>query len=684
MQTPGDLKSIPPVMNLAITGISKVVQTMFGVQLELAGPPQRFSADDMSYGQNISLVRASGSWEIGIFGTDASCKNFGRLLLGMGENEEPAIEETLDLLGELVNMVCGLVKKRVEGGSELQLGVPMALLPDECKKYTPKYIPVFAQKLICADVAGELYLVLSEREQVGLYREAIALLDSQQVHDAAVLGATISVLSEAQEHLSADISEGFRGTLVLVESTLMGLLNEDYSSTAAAVGWARETLVDLDEALAQGTAHKFDTKAPPSFGSAAAHTTQPHVERDADLLDTLADFLQESEDGLQVADTILMSIEQGSRDSEQVNKLFRVFHSMKGLSSFLDLTDVTQITHKTETLLAQVRDGKLALQGSALDVVFEATEMMRGQLESIRGAIKAQVAYLPCPGKEELLDRLEAAMRGETLSTSRKASATMLQAEPVDEAPQLKETVKIATDLLERLARTADRLRALDAQLSQSMSGEVNELTTDLAAAHADVCEVAALMQMVSLNTLFSKMTRMVRDLSKKTGKLAKVSVSGDDTMVSRVISEKLGDPLVHMIRNAVDHGIEDADERKLAGKPPMGNIKLSAEHTIREGKRWVLIELRDDGKGLVREAIVNKAISKGLIQKDAALADEQIYDLIFAPGFSTAATVTAISGRGVGMDVVRRNIQSLGGDIKIKSREGYGSSFRISLPLQI
>jgi two-component system chemotaxis sensor kinase CheA len=189
-------------------------------------------------------------------------------------------------------------------------------------------------------------------------------------------------------------------------------------------------------------------------------------------------------------------------------------------------------------------------------------------------------------------------------------------------------------------------------------------------------------MQLASLTTLFQKMTRMVRDLSKKTGKLARLVLAGQDTAIERSMAEKLSDPLVHMIRNAVDHGIEDSELRRSLGKPPLGTIRLSAAHEEVHGRRCVVIRLADDGKGLDPEFLRAKAVSKGLIASDADLTREECYLLIFHAGFSTAAAVTAISGRGVGMDVVRRNIEALGGTILITSEVGRGSTFTISLPL--
>ncbi|NQV80757.1 MAG: chemotaxis protein CheA [Alphaproteobacteria bacterium] len=182
------------------------------------------------------------------------------------------------------------------------------------------------------------------------------------------------------------------------------------------------------------------------------------------------------------------------------------------------------------------------------------------------------------------------------------------------------------------------------------------------------------------VGSIFQRMPRLVRELSAQTGKKAKLVMQGEGTEVDKTVTERLSDPLTHMIRNALDHGIETPEERMAAGKVAEGTVRLSAEH---KGGR-IVIELSDDGRGINRERVREKAIEKGLIQSDAVLTDEETDMLIFAPGFSTAASVSNLSGRGVGMDVVKRNVQDLGGRIGVKSAPGKGSSITLTLPLTL
>ena len=187
-------------------------------------------------------------------------------------------------------------------------------------------------------------------------------------------------------------------------------------------------------------------------------------------------------------------------------------------------------------------------------------------------------------------------------------------------------------------------------------------------------------IRMLPISFSFSRFPRLVRDLSKKMGKKIELTMTGEQTEVDKTVLEKIGDPLVHLVRNSLDHGIETPDIRKAAGKTETGQLELCAFH---EGGD-IIIQVIDDGAGLSRERILNKAIEKGLVNENEELSDERVYNLIFQPGFSTADQVSDVSGRGVGMDVVRRNVRDLGGNVSINSNEGAGSTVTIRLPLTL
>lgn len=217
-------------------------------------------------------------------------------------------------------------------------------------------------------------------------------------------------------------------------------------------------------------------------------------------------------------------------------------------------------------------------------------------------------------------------------------------------------------------------------QLSPQQHGELIRGVDEMMHHTRELQEAVMAVRMQPVKSIFSRMPRLVRDLSSQLGKEIDMEMHGEQTEVDKTIIEQLSDPLTHMIRNSVDHGIESPDAREQAGKPRRGEIHLSAEH--RGGR--IVIEIRDDGGGINREKVKQKAIEKGVISPEATLSPEEIDMLIFAPGFSTAETVSNVSGRGVGMDVVKRNIESLGGVVQVENRPGEGSTFGISLPLTL
>ncbi|MCB1150865.1 chemotaxis protein CheA, partial [bacterium] len=250
-----------------------------------------------------------------------------------------------------------------------------------------------------------------------------------------------------------------------------------------------------------------------------------------------------------------------------------------------------------------------------------------------------------------------------------------------------REAVRVDADRLDLLVETIGELVIAEAMVSQSgelRAGASVEVARNLD--HLDkICrelqEIGMALRMVPVRPIFQKMARLARDLSRKVNRSIEFTMSGEDTELDKPVVDKIGDPLVHMIRNAVDHGIEsDPAEREALGKSRTGNIRLTAYH---KGGN-IVIEVQDDGKGLDRERIMAKAVERGLVKEGQVLSDREVFNLIFEPGFSTAKQVTDVSGRGVGMDVVRRNVEELRGSVEIESTMGKGSIFRFKLPLTL
>lgn len=465
------------------------------------------------------------------------------------------------------------------------------------------------------------------------------------------------------------------------------------------------------------------------------------VERDEETVALLAEFLQEGEEGLAQVDTILMNIESQGLHPENIDAIFRVFHTLKGVAGFLELYTIESLAHTTENLLNQSRKGEVVLAGAVLDLIFDSTESMRALLADVREGVETGRGIRNRPEVPQLVVRLKAAIDGnipaeapvppvpkgtkvgeilvmtgattkdevdsalhsqektgkplgeelvtrKSVAPKQVAQAIRTQkraAEPTRMA-KLRETVKVDLERVDSLVEMVGELVIVESMLAASPElGDVSSLRlqkylSQLGKISRDLQSVGMQLRMIPLRGVFQKMARLVRDLSKKSHKKVRLIQHGESTEMDRSMVEQISDPLIHMIRNSVDHGIEEPENRDELGKPTEGTIELSAYH---EGSS-IVISIRDDGRGLNREAIVKKAVSQGLIRSGDHLSDSEVFNLIFAPGFSTAQQVTQISGRGVGMDVVKKNIDAMRGRIAIESKLGQGTEFRLILPLTL
>jgi len=452
--------------------------------------------------------------------------------------------------------------------------------------------------------------------------------------------------------------------------------------------------------------------------------------------DLLSDFVTEAREHLENADVQLLTLETDPQDADALNAVFRSFHTIKGVSGFLSLEDIKSLAHEAENLLDKARKGSLTLSGSAIDVVFESVDVMKRLVEGVAaslstgeplareeslpelinairnavsggGGLSDAEEVEPVEGKKlgEILvedgiateQAVEGALReqneegeerklGEILVEHKDAKAAEVAQALRRQQATVKETIKIDVDRVDRLVEMIGELVISNSMVNLDIETEgLSSLRLDknldyLTKTTRELQELGMSMRMVPVRSTFQKMARLSRDLARKAGKKVEFSMSGEETELDRGVVEKIADPLVHMIRNAVDHGIESAEERRKAGKPQAGRVELSAFH---KGSN-VFIQLEDDGKGLDREVLLAKARERGLVEDGDSMSDREVFNLIFAPGFSTAKKVTDVSGRGVGMDVVRRNIESLRGQVDIESVPGRGSTFTMRLPLTL
>ena len=405
----------------------------------------------------------------------------------------------------------------------------------------------------------------------------------------------------------------------------------------------------------------------------------------------IADFVVECRDYLESAEAALLVLEANPTNIEAINTVFRAFHTVKGTSGFLGLDAITAFAHEAESLFSRVRDRELPFAGSIPDVALRASDVVKALVDAVDKALHGAPMTRPMQ-YDVVLAELARIAACDAISH---AAPKLVPAHEPWRGEERRDpsrdqnadsSIRVRTDRLDRLIDMVAELVIAQTMIAQDESvPQVGHHGLARKVSHAgkivrELHDLSLSMRMVPLKPTFQKMTRVVRDVAQNVGKEVEFVTDGEETEIDRNMVDALSDPLVHMVRNAVDHGIEMPDVRILAGKPRHGTVRLSATHSGGN----VVVELRDDGRGLDRDRIVAKAIEKGLIESAATMTESEIFNLIFAPGFSTATQVTALSGRGVGMDVVRRNIESLRGLVDITSEPGVGTVFSVRLPLTL
>ncbi len=664
---------------LALDQMQHICASMFEMKLTPSGPPTSFDPTNLVFGACISLIGASGSWELALFGDEASCCSLARVFFDMPVDQQPAPDEIVDAMGELINMVSGAVKTRLDHREreKLTIGVPIFRTSHaDCDKYQTKVIPLITQQVCSTQLDGTLHLVWSERTALVLLKEARACL--AQPEDKMALGHGLAALQELLDVVADVTATENVDAITQCQRMLTNVINESGQDSTAFVAQIIDALIEAFREDLLLPLQMPERPAPDASPADDLEQSQVAVERDADLLEMLGEFLSESQDRIEKCDELLLELEAGRSTPDSIPALFRHFHTIKGVASFHALSDVEHLAHATESLLVSVRDGKRVFKGMAMDLVFESTALMSRCLVKIRESVEKGVTFPISKTVGALTSKLDALLRGEAVEqTGTERRASLKPAAESETKAVIKETVKVDIDELNQLGVLLPALHKELDTLGADANVDAKLIHARLAELLSQVEALSARMRMVPLRGLFQMMTRMARDLMKKTEKLAQIVIEGEDTRVGRNIVEKLNGPLVHMIRNSIDHGLESADVRRLDGKPLIGSIRLAARCVDDS----LVIEIADDGKGLDADAILAKARAKGLVPQDVRPPNQELFLLIFESGFSTAAQVTAISGRGVGMDVVRREIEALSGRIEIKSRSGYGSTFRIILP---
>lgn len=407
--------------------------------------------------------------------------------------------------------------------------------------------------------------------------------------------------------------------------------------------------------------------------------------------EVIGSFVNHALEHLETGEKELLELETNPRSSETINSVFRCFHSLKGEAGLLRLKRISDIVHEAETILDIVRQGIVAIDKNAVDVLLKSVDVLKRLIDqdTISSGTNPQLANR-CELTVLRLKAVGATMAVEASEVSHgaveQAVAEDLIIESEKKVREEKVSIRVDAERIQRLVDMVDELLIVESTVMQDphikscqdtrLQKNVNQLdkiTRELQDISRSIC-------MVTMHTAFQRMRRMVRDLATEMCKEITFETEGADTQIDRKLVELITDPLMHMVRNAVDHGIETVDERVKVEKPKGGKIILRAFH---EGQK-VVIQIIDDGRGLNRDAILQKALEKGLAFPGHKLLDQEIYQFIFHPGFSTAEKVTSVSGQGIGMDVVATNLKKLGGQLHIESEPGKGSTFTMQLPLTI
>ena len=457
-----------------------------------------------------------------------------------------------------------------------------------------------------------------------------------------------------------------------------------------------------------------------------------------DAMDELTrEFLIESQEGLDRMEHCLTDLEERPRDASLIADIFRSVHTIKGTTGFLGFKRLEKLAHAGENLLGQLRDGKLSANPPIITALLQLLDALRSILKAIetdgtegagsdQGIITSLDALQVSPPQETVQQSGRAASAPGKVRAPRKTAPAPVPAAPQPYDPQLPQTssslvpaaeitpvvvqavavpevldaeasrargpstsaaestLRVDVTLLNRMMNLVGELVLTRNQVLQATSSDpkMTVLSRRLDMVTADLRESVMKARMQPVSNVFSKMPRMVRDLSQSLDRRVRLQMEGQETELDKSLLEAIKDPLTHAVRNSLDHGIEPPAAREAAGKDPEGILRLRA---MQEGSH-VIIEVADDGAGIAVEKVRDKAIERGLISADraAVLSERELLQLIFLPGFSTAAKVTNVSGRGVGMDVVRTNVEKIGGKVEIDSRTGKGTTLRLRIPLTL
>lgn len=534
------------------------------------------------------------------------------------------------------------------------------------------------------------------------------------------------ILSHIVSIGTPDVMEPLKDAAEIVSEVLEGKINN---------GWLGEISDKTEEAIELQSEEDWNESGSDSFDteqveaavsnesvsdSDTSSGSQPTEEGEVFIIPVdieismVGEFVTECSDLIQMAEGALLELEERPDDDELINTIFRSFHTIKGTSAFMGLDPISEFTHWVETFLSMIRDGELKFDQSCADISLQSIDILTkmldvvetaeggdplpkpvrfdGMMQALLEVTEEKVSPAEAYGKAlEVFEKQDEVAEEESTNLKAvKLNGTTVQDEDSGNSAkgsakaETESSVRVSVDRLDRLIDMVGELVIAHSVVAQDqniprdsdLQRKVNHATKIL----RELQDTSLTLRMVPMKATFHKMNRLVRDLARRAGKQVKFITQGEDTEIDRNMVDVISEPLIHMIRNSLDHGVEKPEDRIKAGKDEIANISLTA---AQEGGK-VVIKIKDDGRGINKDVILRKAIEKGLVDPEKKLNEKEIYNLIFLPGFSSAEKVTDLSGRGVGMDVVRRSIEKLQGKVDVSSKLGEGTTITIELPFTL
>ncbi|PKN75523.1 MAG: chemotaxis protein CheA, partial [Deltaproteobacteria bacterium HGW-Deltaproteobacteria-10] len=558
-----------------------------------------------------------------------------------------------------------------------------------------------------------------------------SIINESQQNKISQLNACAMGLSQILEKIILDMIKDKNQAAELLEEgiQLMQHIADSFKNTGKFDGSIQEfmgKIAALTGVALSGCDSSLTVTSPSTETGVTEVKEEPLQVQDESLL---RDFIAEGLEYIEEIEVNILNLENEPENKEYINTIFRPFHSIKGVASFLNLETIRSLAHSLENLLDKARNGEISVTPALIDVVLDGSDALKTLIGQQRDALegkKVDESSLDIPALKtrivkieqgidtgkvdkkvgEILvdegiiskDKLDEALKINKSTPDKKIGQTLIEegiVKPKQVSQALRKQVEQVTDLttirvdttkLDDLIDMVGELVITQSMIQQDLKNQINadkQLTRDISQFFritSTLQQVSMTLRMIPIKQTFQRLTRLVRDLAKNSGKNISVELIGEDTEIDRNMVDEIYNPLVHMIRNSVDHGLETPDDRIQMGKSEKGLIQLKAYH--RGGN--VVIEITDDGKGLDKNKILQKALKNGMISSAEGLTDSEIYKFIFLPGLSTAEKVTDVSGRGVGMDVVRQAVEKLRGKIEIESSVGVGTTFITRFPLTL